>query len=185
MMLDISEHTAEYELDRDATYYDDFGREYIEAFLPQDFDTELIDKLGTYKFGEAVAKKIGASITDYGMISERGRLLSEMVYKEDKLPVIFDDGEENEQSEQAEDAEDISEADEDIEEQPPDEEQSDDPEQALTDEHYEVVEIFGQEALFTESTIHDSEIPEGMYRYDFRSLRRQRQRPAWYAAVSF
>lgn len=35
-------------------------------------------------------------------------------------------------------------------------------------EIYELIEICGQKALFSDSRIYDSEVPEGMYRYDFR-----------------
>ena len=35
-------------------------------------------------------------------------------------------------------------------------------------EKYELIEICGQKALFSDSRIYDSEVPEGMYRYDFR-----------------
>ena len=35
-------------------------------------------------------------------------------------------------------------------------------------EKYELIEVCGQKALFSDSRIYDSEVPEGMYRYDFR-----------------
>lgn len=35
-------------------------------------------------------------------------------------------------------------------------------------EKYDLIEICGQKALYTESTVHDSDIPEGMYHYDIR-----------------
>ena len=35
-------------------------------------------------------------------------------------------------------------------------------------ERYELIEICGQKALFSAGRIHDSDVPDGMYRYDLR-----------------
>lgn len=40
--------------------------------------------------------------------------------------------------------------------------------QALTDEKLEVVEVLGQTALFTNGRVTQSELPDGMYKYDLR-----------------
>ena len=35
-------------------------------------------------------------------------------------------------------------------------------------ERYELIDIYGQKALFSAGRIHDSDVPDGMYRYDLR-----------------
>lgn len=43
------------------------------------------------------------------------------------------------------------------------------PTQEVEAERYELIEVCGQKALFSDSRIDDSEVPEGMYCYDFRA----------------
>ena len=39
---------------------------------------------------------------------------------------------------------------------------------AIDEERYELIEVYGQRALFSEGHISDSDIPDGMYHYDLR-----------------
>lgn len=41
-------------------------------------------------------------------------------------------------------------------------------EQDLTSERLDVVEVFGQTALYSNVRIHDSQLPDGLYKYDLR-----------------
>lgn len=43
-----------------------------------------------------------------------------------------------------------------------------DEQKALNEERYELIDVYGQRALFSDRHITDSDIPDGMYRYDLR-----------------
>lgn len=84
--LDMAEHLDEYEL----SYYSDsaatFYKDYLRHFLDSRFDGAWLDTLLTQNEGEQLLERLGAAETPYGMISEKGRSLFELVpYDEPEL----------------------------------------------------------------------------------------------------
>lgn len=176
-VLDSISSLDEYQLDSSISYADDFAKVYLAANLPEDFDTSLLDSLGLYGFGTQLMNRLNASSTPYGILSAKGGLLTEVVKAEgivaedpDITVELSDD--ESEESENVT----VSEPEDSIEQEPPSElDQSTDAgggdtgtEQDLTAERLDVVEVFDQTALFSNARIFESQLPEGLYKYDLR-----------------
>lgn len=81
--LDIAEHLQEYEL----SYYTNapgaFFKNYLQHYLDARFDGRWLDMLPTQKEGEQLLGRLGATDTEYGVISARGRSLYEPVLREE------------------------------------------------------------------------------------------------------
>lgn len=81
--LDIAENISQYELSEKSENYEQFFRAYLLHHLDTRFDGEWLDALPAQYEGEKLLERIGASVTDYGAISARGRSLYELVpYRE-------------------------------------------------------------------------------------------------------
>ncbi len=78
-VLDISEHLHEYELSTEAYDADDFFKFYLAQHLPTDFDSDWLDNLVVQDQGMRLLNCLGGTETAYGMISGRGRSLTEIV----------------------------------------------------------------------------------------------------------
>lgn len=104
---------------------DAFAKEYLLYHLPENFPTEALRKASLYELGSELIKRLGATVTPYGVISESdGVLFSKH--------------------------------------------------QGMTGEDffttkYDLVEVFGQKALYTNWRLSKGETPEGCYSYDIRA----------------
>ena len=80
--LDIAEHLQEYEL----SYYTNapaaFFKNYLQHYLDTRFDGRWLDMLPAQKEGEQLLGRLGATDTEYGVISARGHSLYEPVLRE-------------------------------------------------------------------------------------------------------
>ncbi len=81
--LNIAEHLSEYELSGASETYEQFFMEYLQRHLDSRFDGRWLDTLLTRNGGRELFERLGASLTDYGVISARGRSLYELVSFED------------------------------------------------------------------------------------------------------
>ena len=81
--LDIAEHLQEYEL----SYYTNapaaFFKNYLQHYLDTRFDGRWLDMLPAQKEGEQLLGRLGATDTEYGVISARGHSLYEPVLREE------------------------------------------------------------------------------------------------------
>lgn len=81
--LDIAKSLWKYEFYSKPETGDQFFKIYLKHHLDSRFDSEWLDSLFAKDEGEKLLKRLGASITDYGVISARGRSLYELVpYRE-------------------------------------------------------------------------------------------------------
>lgn len=81
--LDIAENLSQYEFSNSIATYDQFFKMYLKFHIDTHFDEEWLNTLPTYKEGEELLGRLGATLTDYGAISARGRSLFELVpYRE-------------------------------------------------------------------------------------------------------
>ena len=76
---DIIDHLYEYELTTNPTDASDFYKQYLAHHLDTRFDTKWLDTLLTRNEGHYLASRLGASFTDYGVISARGKGLYDLV----------------------------------------------------------------------------------------------------------
>lgn len=91
--LDDAEHLDEYELSYYSNDESAFFKDYICRFLDTRIDSKWLDMLETRNEGERLLHRLGASCTEYGVISARGRSLYE--------PVAYDEPEVKELKPQA------------------------------------------------------------------------------------
>ena len=77
--MDIAEHLSEYEIDTMAAEEGEFFRHYLCHHLDSRIDSLWLDKVQPRQIGATLLSRLGASMTDYGMISARGRSLYEPV----------------------------------------------------------------------------------------------------------
>lgn len=179
-VLDSIASLDDYQLDTSISYADDYAKVYLAENLPEGFDTGLLNGLGLYAFGTRLMERLNVTSTPYGFLSAKGGQLTEVVRAEviaaedqDAAVKLSDD-----EAEEKEDME-ASEPEESIEQEPPSEpEQNADSgstgsgdtgaEQDLTSERLDVVEVFGQTALFSNARILESQLPDGLYKYDLR-----------------
>ena len=76
---DIIDHLYEYEFTTYPTDASDFYKQYLAHHLDARFDTKWLDSLLTRNGGHYLASRLGASFTDYGVISARGKGLYDLV----------------------------------------------------------------------------------------------------------
>lgn len=123
-VLDIAENLQAYELNAKVGTREDFFKDYLIRHLDIRLDPSWLKSLDTGREGVELLARLGATLTDYGIISARGGSLYELVSREDS--------------------------------------------HALSTEKFEVIEVLGQPALFTNDRLSPKELPEGVYKYELR-----------------
>lgn len=78
-MMEAAKSLSQYEFSATSDNYEQFFREYILHHMDSRFDSGWMDTLLTRNEGRELLERLGASITDYGVISARGRSLYEFV----------------------------------------------------------------------------------------------------------
>ena len=102
-ILETAESVREYELAAFVSDEAEFFKEYLAHSLPTDFDVRWLDTLATSTDSLHLLERLGATVTDYGILSARG----ESLYK--SIPFNAPDADEAETLEQSEDNADMSE----------------------------------------------------------------------------
>ena len=101
-ILETAESVREYELAAFVSDEAEFFKEYIAHSLPTDFDVRWLDTLAISTDSLHLLERLGATVTDYGILSARG----ESLYK--SIPFSAPDADEAEAQEQSEDDADMS-----------------------------------------------------------------------------
>lgn len=84
--LDIAKNLWRYEFYSTPEDSEPFFRIYLKHYLDPRFDGRWLDLLPSLDGSEELIKRLGASVTDYGVISARGRSLYELVpYQEQEV----------------------------------------------------------------------------------------------------
>ena len=121
-ILETAESVREYELAAFVSDEAEFFKEYLAHSLPTDFDVRWLDTLAISTDSLHLLERLGATITDYGILSARGESLYKSIpfsapdADEAETQELTNDGEisdESESTEMSEDGSDIS-ADNDI-----------------------------------------------------------------------
>ena len=107
-ILETAESVSEYELAAFVSDEAEFFKEYIAHSLPTDFDVRWLDTLAISTDSLHLLERLGATVTDYGILSARG----ESLYK--SIPFRAPDADEAETLEQSEDNADMTEDNADI-----------------------------------------------------------------------
>ena len=102
-ILETAESVREYELAAFVSDEAEFFKEYIAHSLPTDFDVRWLDTLAISTDSLHLLERLGATVTDYGILSARG----ESLYK--SIPFSAPDADEAEAQEQSEDDADMTE----------------------------------------------------------------------------
>lgn len=121
-ILDVARNLRRYDL---ATQVDEpaqFFKSYLIRHMDKDIDPKWLDTLLLRNEGHELAERLGATFTDYGVVSARNRSLYEPIPRNN--PIM--------------------------------------------DEKFDLIEVNGQTALFTNGTIKPENIPKGLYKYDLR-----------------
>lgn len=84
-VMDIAGNLSQYEFSAVSGNPDEFFKEYLRHLLDSGMDSGWLDTLPTWEEGEELLGRLGASITDYGVVSARGRSLYEPVPREPSL----------------------------------------------------------------------------------------------------
>ncbi len=126
-ILDIARNLHQYKFSTQVEDSSQFFKTYMLRHMDTRFDPKWLDSLSCYKEGDRLLQRLGATVTDYGIISKRCGGLYETI--------THDVPEEN----------------------------------PLLTERFELVEVNGQTALFTEDRITASDVPDGLFKYDLRS----------------
>lgn len=86
---DIADNLRKYELTAAPGNSDQFFKQYLMHHLDSRFDFEWLDTLLTGNEGNRLLERLGASVTDYGIISARGHSLYELVpYNEPEIKAL-------------------------------------------------------------------------------------------------
>lgn len=92
-VMDVAEHLSEYELDTLAAEESEFFRHYLCHHLDSRVDPLWLDEVQPRQIGATLLGRLGASMTDYGVISARGRSLYELVpFREPEQKVLTTQG---------------------------------------------------------------------------------------------
>lgn len=121
-ILDIARNLRRYDL---ATQVDDpaqFFKSYLIRHMDKEVDPKWLDTLLLRNEGHELAERLGATFTDYGVVSARNRSLYEPIPRNN--PIM--------------------------------------------DEKFDLIEVNGQQALFSNGMIKPENIPKGLYKYDLR-----------------
>ena len=98
-VLETAESVSEYELAAFVSDEAEFFKEYIAHSLPTDFDVRWLDTLAISTDSLHLLERLGATVTDYGILSAKG----ESLYK--SIPFNAPDADEAETQEQTNDGE--------------------------------------------------------------------------------
>ena len=98
-ILETAESVREYELAAFVSDEAEFFKEYLAHSLPTDFDVRWLDTLAISTDSLHLLERLGATVTDYGILSARG----ESLYK--SIPFSAPDADEAETQEQTNDGE--------------------------------------------------------------------------------
>ena len=98
-ILETAESVREYELAAFVSDEAEFFKEYLAHSLPTDFDVRWLDTLAISTDSLHLLERLGATVTDYGILSARG----ESLYK--SIPFSAPDADEEETQEQSNDGE--------------------------------------------------------------------------------
>ena len=101
-VLETAESVSEYELAAFVSDEAEFFKEYLAHSLPTDFDVRWLDTLVISTDSLHLLERLGATVTDYGILSARG----ESLYK--SIPFSAPDADESESEDMTEDDADIS-----------------------------------------------------------------------------
>ena len=121
-ILDVARNLRRYDL---ATQVDDpaqFFKSYLIRHMDKEVDPKWLDTLLLRNEGHELAERLGATFTDYGVVSARNRSLYEPIPRNN--PIM--------------------------------------------DEKFDLIEVNGQQALFSNGMIKPENIPKGLYKYDLR-----------------
>lgn len=77
--MELLTHLNEYELDRQVRTSDDYGRSYLEKFLPPEFSPRVFEDTDLTKIGDEVLLFKKGQITTYGAISGKGEQLYTLI----------------------------------------------------------------------------------------------------------
>ena len=75
-------HLDEYELDRAVGTSDDYGRKYLEKFLPPEFSQRVFEDIYFTEIGDEILLFKEGQITTYGALSDRGQQLYTVIEDE-------------------------------------------------------------------------------------------------------
>lgn len=78
-VLEISDNLSRYEHSYYSVSEGDFAMEYLARQLPANFDMNAFDKREVRNFGERTIMGIGATVTDYGIVSAKDQSLYETI----------------------------------------------------------------------------------------------------------
>ena len=78
-ITDIAENLYRYKLAYYADTAEAFAKDYLAHNLPKGFDMNFFKQTNLTQLGKALAKRLGASFTEYGVISARGKRLYDIV----------------------------------------------------------------------------------------------------------
>lgn len=78
-LLDVAEHLDEYELSSVPNDEEQFFREYLRAHMDTKFDARWLSSVIAQSDSQRLLDRLGATATNYGVISARGRSLFETV----------------------------------------------------------------------------------------------------------
>lgn len=73
--MELIKHLNEYELDRQVRTSDDYGRSYLEKFLPTEFSPRVFEDIALTEIGDEVLLFKKGQVTAYGVISGKGEQL--------------------------------------------------------------------------------------------------------------
>ena len=73
-LLDDAEHLDEYELSVYSNNKEQFFKEYLQMHLGTKFDAKWLSSIAAWDDSKRLLDRLGAAVTDYGVISARGRL---------------------------------------------------------------------------------------------------------------
>ena len=92
-VVDVAEHLLEYELDTLAADESEFFRHYLGHHLDTRVDPLWLDEVQPRQIGATLLGRLGATMTDYGVISARGRSLYDPVpFREPEQKVLTTQG---------------------------------------------------------------------------------------------
>lgn len=78
-ILEMTEELPQYEFAYYDIYAEDFAKDYLKHHLPTNFDSEFLDDIPLARLGDKLLDRLNATVTGYGVVSDRGRSLYEIV----------------------------------------------------------------------------------------------------------
>ncbi len=122
-ILDVARNLNQYEFAPQIEDAEHFFKSYLERHMDSRIDSRWIAYLSAREEGYEMLGKLGAKITDYGIVSARCGTLYEPIMRG---------------------------------------------ESQILDDEFELIEVNGQAALFTNGRINANDVPKGLFKYDLR-----------------